>query len=359
MKKLLLFGLILISSLFLSTVNVNSQSTVTLKSGDTFSYFNSAEGFQKAYEEAKDGDVIILPGGTFDPPEKIAKQIKIFGAGHYPDGTTATGRSVIAGDIVLDSGADYFYLEGVAINGDFSVVTDVSVNNITLNRNHISGIVNFPLSQMTNYCEQIVIRESIILEGVVLRNARSVLLTNSILGGRITSYNYNIDYSYGNVISNNIIINRGGYSYLIGNCDNNRFSYNILYTRNSPNYFQRACSNNTFEYNIFDCSASAFGNYDSVYENWMSVSTDLLFANFDDTVFNYDNDYSLLNPDLYKVLVDQELGIYNEPGIYGGAFPFKANAVPSLPYIVSSRISFETGSAGKLDIDIEVEAQEK
>ena len=78
--------------------NVCAQGmTATLQSGDNLSVFYGVDAFIEAYSEAKDGDQITLSAGTFDAPiESITKSVKITGVGAYEGSAVAVFASLTA-----------------------------------------------------------------------------------------------------------------------------------------------------------------------------------------------------------------------------------------------------------------------
>lgn len=77
-----------------------------------------------------------------------------------------------------------------------------------------------------------------------------------------------------------------------------------------------------------------------------------VFINQSGNIFDYNQDYHLVDPATY-------LGIDNtEVGIYGGMYPIKDGAVPQNPHIQTKSVAPITDVNGDLQIEIQVEAQE-
>jgi len=112
MKKIVftLFVLIAMSQ------NVFAQGmTATLQSGENLSVFYGVDAFKEAYAEAKDGDQITLSAGTFDAPEgSISKSVKITGVGAYEE----TGNTVF--ESLTISGTDV-RIEGILFSSTLYV----------------------------------------------------------------------------------------------------------------------------------------------------------------------------------------------------------------------------------------------
>ena len=79
--------------------------TATLQSGDNLSVFYGVGAFKNAYAEAKDGDQITLSAGTFDAPEEnITKSVRITGIGAFEESanTSFSSLTVSGSDIRIE-----------------------------------------------------------------------------------------------------------------------------------------------------------------------------------------------------------------------------------------------------------------
>lgn len=75
-----------------------------------------------AVDAASDGDYIYMPGGTYNIGGlDITKRLNLIGAGHYPDSTEATGRTVLAGTLYFSEGSSHSMLQGVHVHGDIQM----------------------------------------------------------------------------------------------------------------------------------------------------------------------------------------------------------------------------------------------
>jgi hypothetical protein len=307
-------------------------------------YYYRSDGFQKAYTDAVDGDTIYLPGGAFVPPASITKQLVIFGAGHYPDATTETGKTYINGDIRLAAGADHLHLEGLHITGSFSTLTNVSVNHIRVVRCFISGAISIRGDRSNP-------SSNISFSGCVLNSSGShyfdnidnLAIHNSIIGGRI----YN---SEGNLFSNNIFFFTSNNAYIFNSSDNNTIRNSIFY-HNSEWYFTTGSTGNKWYNNIIPASTPRFHSTDTDEGNFKEVAFSPVFISQNGNAFSYDDDYNLVNPLTYPGTVGGQVGIY------GGVFPYREMAVTKAPHIKSSSVSSKTDAEGKIEVEITVEAQ--
>ena len=335
----ILFSALLITMCALSK-SLDAQTVVSLhhSNGQITNYYQT-DGLQKAYADAVDGDTIILPGATFAPPSKIEKQLTIFGTGHYNSAESPTGKSFINGNVVFDNGVDYFHIEGVHIIGSVNVASGATVSNITVKRCYISAGVSFTSTGAPS--TNISFIESVISSTINLSNALGVGIHNSILGGSIHS-------SEGNTFSNNIFFYT---SSPVSYSNNNTFTHNIFRVSNNTSLISASVGNKFF-YNVIEATAPNYGTGAQAENNWTGVNFQSMFLNQDGTAFSYNDNYHLANPETYVDNNDTKVGIY------GGVFPYKADAIPVIPNIKSSTISPTTNAEGKLEVNIEVEAQD-
>lgn len=307
-------------------------------------YYYQSDGFQKAYAEAADGDTIYLPGGTFVPPLSITKQLVIFGAGHYPDATTETGKTYINGEMRLAAGADHLHLEGLHITGGFSTLTNVSVNHIRVVRCFISGVISLS-GDKTNASTNISFT-GCVLSGTWINyfdNIVNLAIHNSIIGGRING-------SEANLFSNNIFFYTSNNAYIFINSHNNTIRNSIFY-HSSNFYWVSVSTGNTWRNNIIPATAPIFGTDDTDTGNHKGVAFSPVFVSQSGGAFSYIDDYNLVNPLTYPGTDGFQVGLY------GGVFPYREMAVTIAPHIKSSSVSSKTDAGGNIGVEITVEAQ--
>ncbi|MFO7524844.1 MAG: NosD domain-containing protein [Ignavibacteriaceae bacterium] len=320
----------------LHTEGVGGQRTVN--------YYYQSDGFHKAYADAAGGDTIYLPGGAFDPPALIEKQLVIYGAGHYPGATAATGKTIINGTIHLGAGADNVHIEGLEVSGGLDTRLDVAVNNLTVIRSRFISDVNFQGTRIEpgTTCKSVIFIGCVFDNSLQLRNVENAAVYNSVFGS--TLY-----HSDANEFSNNIFLNSG---YKIYYSNNNHFKNNI-FSMSAASYLVRYSEGNIFTRNILQNSSPGYGIAAQATDNWTGIDISTLFANQSGQVFSYDHDYHLVSPETY-IGTDGTTQI----GIYGGVFPYKEGAVPSTPHITSSSVSPGSDAEGNIQVDITIEAQE-
>lgn len=110
MKKLAILLFILV---FSSYSAIQAQRLIAVDHSGTVTTFTRLD---TALVHAVNGDNVYLPGGSFNISGglSITKKLYIYGAGHYPDSTTATGQTYITGGtLFIKSGADSGSLCGI------------------------------------------------------------------------------------------------------------------------------------------------------------------------------------------------------------------------------------------------------
>ena len=317
---------------------------VALHSAGNVQFFNGTNALILAYDASVSGDTIYLPGDGFTSPGAIAKNIFIYGAGHYPDSTAVTGKSFIIGNLTLSDNADGFHLEGVDLTGSLTTSTSQSVNQIIIRRCYIQGSINIS-GDLSNPCLNLMLVNCAIKGNISLANAQNAAIFNSILNGEISSTN-------GTLFKNNI--------FLLNNVSSTVYKYTIIgdYNTLENNIFLRtrdreiAGTNNTLKNNITPKADPFWGSVYTADGNYTSVDPTLIFINQTGNVFDYTHNYNLQAPENY-------IGTDNtQVGIYGGTYPYKEGAVPSNPHFVFKTITPNTDENGMLNVQIKVSAQE-
>ncbi len=338
-------SLIIIVLLF-GTGVLFAQQKVALHSNGTTTIFAGANPFTDAYNTAVDGDTLYLPGGTIPYPSPIDKGLVIIGAGHYPDSTLATGKTILTGNLGVSQNADKLWLEGIVVTGDISFVSNHKIDSVTITHCKFVNIVY--AGNGGTPCVDNNIFENVITGGVNFGNATSSMLSNNIIGGQI-SFASNIG------ISNNILLNNPSttafYSATFRSVNVCFISNNVVFRNHGGgSNVNFDCNLNTFSNNIFTLVPDIGTN--TFTDNYNSIDISTVFVSQSGNVFDYTHDYHLVNPTTY-------LGIDGtQVGIYGGMFPYKDGAVPHNPHIQLKNIAPITDENGKLNIQIQVEAQD-
>lgn len=336
MKKYVMF----VAAMFFS-MSVSAQKVALHTSTDVL-HFIGTNGLIDAYNAASAGDTIYLPGGSFTAPAEFAKKLTIFGAGHYLDSTMATGKTFINGNIALRDAADNFHLEGVEVTGNFTLGYNEPVNGVVIKRCRVIG--QFIAQGNANPSLNMAFVGNVLMNHVFVENCQNVLFSNNI-------FQYGIDATNGNVINNNIFLSRltnGYYENFRGN--NNQLSNNIFILHGS--YGMTGGSGNVFRNNIINVVEPGYGTSPSVFNDYTGVNPTSVFVSQTGNTFNYAHNYHLQSPSTYLGTDGTQIGIY------GGAFPYKEGAVPSIPHIQQFEIAPTTTTSGMLNIQVKASAQD-
>ncbi|MDD2636804.1 MAG: right-handed parallel beta-helix repeat-containing protein [Bacteroidales bacterium] len=345
MKKRFLFLILLsIGSIGL----VQAQQRVALHSNGTTTVFGGGNPFTDAYNAAANGDTLYLPGGVIPYPATIDKGLVIIGAGHYPDSTTATGKTVLSGSLTIRGEADKLWLEGIELTGGITFYRNHKVDSVTIRRCKFESLLYEIYSGGGTPCLENSIRENIINGNVNFANATSSVLSNNIIGGQVSNAS-NIG------ISNNIFLSNthstASYNMLFYTVNSCFISNNIIFRNYSGEaYVYSSCNLNTFSNNIFTLVPTEGTN--TFTDNYNSIDITTVFVNQSGNVFDYTHDYHLVDPASYLGTDGSQVGIY------GGMYPIKDGAVPQNPHFQFKNISTQTDNNGELNIQIQVEAQD-
>jgi len=344
--KLTLFLIALIFSF-----SIHAQKVVALHSPvNGIQYFSGDNPLQDAYAAAEvAGDTIYLPGGSMYPPTKFEKQLVIYGAGHYEDGTTATFKTIISGGVNLSEEASGFYLEGVRISGAVRFDTNQSVNDVTIKRCKIESWGIRADGDRTHPAENNTFTENIISGLGYIDNLTNSMFFNNIIEGRITSVR-NL------IFLNNVMLYSYEYYNVMDYANNCMFKNNIFLKEN--NKISGGAGSSTWSHNIF-CNTSGttpnLGTDPILIDNYMLTRATVLI-NQSGASFDYAHDYHL---QAGAGLPDYPGDDGYETGIYGGFYPWKDYSIPVNPHISSKNISPTSDENGNIQIDINVHAQDR
>ncbi|MDN3676462.1 hypothetical protein QWY90_03970 [Flavobacterium paronense] len=331
---------VLLLMLFLLGFVGFSQQKVALHHGSVITIFGGGDPFTAAYNAAVNGDVIYLPGGNLPYPSFIDKSLVIIGAGHYPAATVATNRTVLNGSLTIGENADNLHLEGIEIVSTLSFNNNNKVDGVVIKRCRIN-IIGYG-GDGTTPCLNNTIRECVINSYIDFSNAKSLLFSNNIIGGYIAN-----GTELG--ISNNIFL-LNTFSYDFNNIDNSSISNNIILQQYAGmTYIHIGCELSTFSNNIFAGTPSVASN--TFVNNYNNIAMTGLFVNQTSNIFDYADDYHLVNPLTYLGTEGSQVGIY------GGLFPYKELGIPVNPNIISKTIAPQTNASGELNFQVQVKAQ--
>ncbi len=338
------------------TMSVYSQAVFVVQNATNSS---THQTLTAAINAAVDGDYIYLPGGSFGIGDlKVNKRVHIFGAGHYPDSTQATGRTALTGNIYFKTGASNSVIQGVYLTGNFFMGDSCStgnVSNILISRCNVDNIYLTYNTGTTNCgAENIFIKDCIIRTDIRGANAQGIVVETSIITNQIYNFNGNAEFK-NNIFLRHNTSSGSAYYYVLANIYNCNFSNNIFrHYYSTSNYFSYLSSNNFFNNCIFGMSSTYLNA--GIHNNCLFSKT---FANQFINVPNVADFSYTYNFHLSDTSVAIGAGMNGtDCGIYGGDNPYKDGAVPLNPHIQFKQIPTATDSQGKLNIEIKVSAQE-
>jgi hypothetical protein len=330
----------------LMIVTADAQNKVVLQSMGVMTTFSTTNSFIDAYNAAVDGDTIYLPGLEYASPNPFNKRLVVYGTGHDPEATSATGRTIIttvSSTIVFDPGASGSHLEGMYIGKPIGFRTNNKIDNVTFKRVHINGSISIVGTNVDNRCNNILVTESI-FAGLNAQNAPGIKVFNSYSSAGLQNLSEN------SWIANSIIVD---YYYPVSNAIQSQFENNIIIVNISPISYTGVYNSNgnTFNNNIFNRDPTTqvnntwSGNHINVAP--LELFVDYLFP------FSYEAGYHLQTPGAYTGTTG------NEIGLFGGLNPFKPNALPVVPHIIEHTIATSVNELGEIEVSVSVEAQQK
>lgn len=323
---------------------VSEAISATLQRGESTTVYYGTDALKQALDDAEEGNIITLSSGTFSTPANFNKSVKIYGAGYEDDTLTGVARTFLAGGVTMDGldgqHPDYFYMEGVWINGDINInklETDTLIQGTKFVKCRM-GTFNMKSNSDATILRQCFINGHIhgnnaVATGFIAQNCyitdrvqwfdtkSVVLIDHSIL-----TYN---TYGHGPYLYKNSIINY----YL----DLGATAVNCVGTH-------REISNNS-QNTLVHCYTE--------YSNW----ADYLGSIFTDGQknLNYTLDgtsiprrWEIADPETF--MADDSTAV----GPAGGSYPW--DKIPSTPRIISSKIGNKT-VGGKLHVTVKAEAR--
>lgn len=358
MKRIIIFSVL---ALFTIANQVKSQGViaVTSPSGQT-SVYNL---FQVALDNANAGDYIYLPGGTFSLTSSIKKKVNIIGAGHYPDSTVCTNRTVIEGNITIGKGANNLLIEGLYVIGNIIFNPNERSDDVIIRRCNMTSIIigNIWNRADTARCYNPTVIHNVIRSNITFSEAYGFTIKGNIISGQAQECIY-----HPGIFENNVFLNVGD-KVSFSNLRNVTFKNNIFMNNQSLaqtgyasyGYDGSAGSwginfiNNLFvgkdtTISVIPLSALRVGN---VYK----VDPTSIFVKQSGTAFDYTHDYNLISTSPGKNAGDDGKDV----GVFGSSDPYKKSAVPVNPHIVFKDIPSATLPNGTLQIRFKVSAQDK
>jgi len=298
------------------------------------------------------GDTIYFPGAGYNIGDwSITKTVTIFGVGHYPDSTVATGTSYLNGNIIIKTGANNTFIQGTYLNGNItfgSDATNQTVNNITISRCNFNDLRLSHNGSAITTSNNIVIRDNVIRGGALMGGyATNVLIVNNIIQSVMQCFDNTL-------FKNNIHMRYfcGGGPLI--NINNSSFQNNVMiygYGNCSGQYFMSNGNTNDFQNNAFNNTITFPDGSNTGSGNWNAINLATFFVNQSGWTFSYSHNYHLQAPGTYVGTDGTQIGIY------GSTIPYKDGAVPINPHIQMKTIAPTTNTNGELNINIKVAAQ--
>lgn len=356
MKKIIFFVVVF----FAAWSGLKSQNIIAVTSSDgTTNVFNTLEN---AYQSAKDGDYIYLPGGTFTMSSVIRKKINLIGAGHYPDSTAYTNRTIIDGSITIGKGASNSLFEGLYVIGNIGFAREKS-ENVIIRRCNVSAIT---MGGSWNDHDTLRVWNPQIINNIVRTHIYVTATHGFLVKGNIIGASISVCIYFGGLAQNNIFLSEG-HRTTLGDLRNVTFKNNIFMTNKSlgdqgyASYGYDGAGgsfNCTFINNLFvgkDTTLNIIPIAIVKNGNKFMVDPGEIFLKHTGSAFDYMNDYHLKATSPGKNAGDDATDV----GIYGTSEPYKVSAMPSNPHISFKDIPSSTLPNGTLPLRIKVSAQER
>jgi len=342
MKNILLFTLLLSSGIVLA------QKTFIRQNGTSTAYTSISDVFSAA----QDNDTIYLPGGVFSISNlTISKKLSIFGVGHHPDSTQATYATTLSGSIIVLNTASYGTIEGVYLTGTLkfgNTPSNQTVTNYSISRCSFENIEMGHDYYTVGNASYINVKDNIIRTVIRGCDAQFVNIENNLIQGSVEFFNGNT------LVKNNTFIRGNGCaSYHMNQLTSVTFENNIFMNNSScGNATITGANSCIFQNNVFNANYTFPVGTNIGNGNYVSVSHTGFFVNETNINFEYTDNYHLSNPASY-------LGNNGtETGMYGGSYPYKEGGVPRNPHVITKSIAPQTTTAGDLNINIKVGAQQ-
>lgn len=344
-------NLFLLGFILFLAIPTQAQSPIAVQNDNGTSFYATLD---LAITNAKAGDYVYLPGGTFTISVPIDKQLQIIGVGHNPDSCAFTGITQVTGNVLIKNGSDHGLLTGMKISGTISFgtspYTDVSISYYTIERCNIGGAINLATKSTNTLINECIIHGLIIgnyTQGFQL--SKCIVEPSSNSGAYFYSL-YNFDSNA--YFNNNIFLTTSYYNLnywcSVKNC---YFRNNIFLSRTIVGC--NPIENNLFQNNLLNAynANQDISSTNNVFRNNILGTITTLFKNQSGNLFDYKQDYHILDASTaHNAGTDG-----TDLGIYGTGNPWKEGSLPSYPHIQSKSISTVNGN---LNVKVKVAAQD-
>lgn len=287
--------------------------------------------FDSAYKKASSGDIIYVPGGTYNIGSyTIDKRLTIIGVGHYQDSSLATSASILYGDLFYTRNGNNSVIDGIYLSGNIGNYGPDSLKNISVYNTNFSNVEN-----RGNYLTGWNFKNCIYRGG----HGSSYQLLSYNFSFSNCIFHQNHFWSYGTIFKNCIFL-QGGLQ--LDNTINALYANSIFIATGGYSGYTNTC---TFTNCSFSGTSPDPANTSSSYEN---VAAADIFVRQSGNAFSYADDYHIKTSSV----------IYNKGiGIFEGSQPYTMGAIPNNPHIRTKEVSPTTGKDGKLKIKVNVSTQ--
>jgi hypothetical protein len=348
MKRLLLLFI-----LFGSIAVVNAQApqfAVVRPDGTTY----ICPSWDSAYNKAINGDYVYLPGGSIGyTNDIISKKLFIYGAGHHPDSSAATGITTLTGNLRIAKGADEGLLEGVNVTGNiqFGLTTSMdnraNVHGYTIKRCRFNSLfMNTSLNPNTfvtdSLPQYLMITENIFSNSIITSGTTAINnnFTKNIIVNAIAAVSYS-------TFSNNIFLLNVGSPAQVVYCN---FNNNIFCTGSNLNQCTCNFTNNIKVGNTSFINGCAIGDGSEVGNIIVNSTSEIFLSYTGSGSFLYSNNFHL-QPTCPGINAGTD---GTDVGIYGTTTPTPIGWVPSNPHIYFKQVASQTNTSGQLPVQFKV-----
>jgi hypothetical protein len=345
----------LLIALFVLTLGLSAQGVIVVLGSTGISTHTTLKA---GVDSASNGDFIYVPGGTFEVNNlTINKEVHLFGAGHYPDSTAATGRTIINGNIIFHAGSDNSEIQGFYLNSRISMSLTNSmsnVKNILISRCNIHEL-NLSFKDDLNAhvgANNILVKECIIRTNTYIATSQDILFNNCIFGGAIQNITGKVEFNHCVFL----YYAPTAYYKLFNACSSGVVRNSIIIQPNNASLAESNSGQPNIFYNCIMPASSYINNSSANFYNCATYIDDTkkIMKNVASNNFDYAYDFHLTEFSAARGI--GAAGV--DCGIYGGSNPYKEGAVPSNPHIQSIIVPSRTDNQGKLNIQVKVKAQE-
>ena len=323
--------------LVMAMTGLAQQIAVVSSSGSTTVH----QTLKDAIESASNGSVIYLPGGGFTIGDsvKITHRVTIVGIGHKATNDNADGSTTIGGNLCFSMGSDGSTVMGCYITGDIRIAEDGPVNNMMVKLCSINS-----MQVKNSECFGTFINQNYI------RNGSDFGMSEVTISNNVTSKICNIGSG---TFKNNVVCYSNYYNYGYGPGWPDYSLENVNYTTITSNIFRHGGGGTTVIHSGTGCQSSNNYQEQGSHGNAWGDDPIIIDAGISDVLVNV-NDWAISTKSNFH-FKDEYKQYESQVGIYAGT-GFSDGALPPVPYIVAKRIAGQTDAAGKLKVQIRVNA---